>query len=217
MDGPSAKEVFAYCEANKLELTTILNTHTHWDHVGINNDLKRQGRMDNIRVFGAKKRASEVPCLTDPLEDGDIFQLGELEGKVWLTEGHINGHISFIFDEFLFCGDTMFAGGCGYLFDGPAQKMHDSLQRLSTLASDTWVCCAHEYTEDNLKFALSVEPNNQKLQDRNVSVLQIRNLGKSTLPSTIGLELETNPFLRVNSAEEFAWRREKKNKGLYKQ
>ena len=100
VDGPSAKEVFAYCEENGLILTTILNTHTHWDHVGINNDLKRQGKMDNIRVFGAKKMASEVPCLTDPLEDGDNFQLGELRGEVWLTEGHIDGHLSFIFDEF---------------------------------------------------------------------------------------------------------------------
>lgn len=216
VDGPSAKEVFAYCEAHRLTLTTILNTHTHWDHVGINNDLKRQGLMDNIRVFGSKKRYREVPCITDRLEDGDSIQLGDLKGTVWLTEGHIDGHLSFIFEDFLFCGDTMFAGGCGYLFDGPPEKMHNSLQRLSTLAEDTFVCCAHEYTEDNMEFALSIDLQNKELQARNVLVQQLRARGESTLPSTIGLEKQTNPFVRSNSWEEFAQRREEKNKGLYK-
>ena len=216
VDGPSAKEVFSYCRANGLELTTILNTHTHWDHVGINNDLKRQGKINDIRVFGSHKMAADVPGLTDPLNDGDILQLGKLQGQVWLTEGHIDGHLSFIFDEFVFCGDTMFAAGCGYLFSGPPEKMHNSLQRLAALDPDTFVCCAHEYTEDNILFALSIEPDNQALQARDVSVKERRGRGESTLPSTIGLERETNPFLRVASWQEFAHRREEKNKGRYK-
>ena len=110
----------------------------------------------------------------------------------------------------------MFAGGCGYLFDGPPEKMHHSLQRLATLAPETFVCCAHDYTEDNLAFASSVDPENTKLQERNVSVKAIRAKGESTLPSTIGLELETNPFVRVGSAEEFRTRRELKNTGAYR-
>lgn len=217
VDGPSATEALTYCKKNDLEITTILNTHTHWDHIGINMDLHKKGMMSGIQVYGPKKRASEVPFLTMPLVDGDSVSLGSLHGRVWLTEGHIDGHISYIFDEFLFCGDTLFAGGCGYLFDGPPIKMHHSLQKLASLAPETFVCCAHEYTEDNLLFALSVDPENTKLQERSLSVKETRSDGESTLPSTIGLELETNPFIRVSSAEEFASRRELKNTGAYRE
>lgn len=216
VDGPSAKEALEYCQEYDLVISVILNTHTHWDHVGINKDLHKKGMMNGVQVYGSKKRASEVPFLTMPLVDGDSVHLGPLQGKVWLTEGHIDGHLSYIFDEFLFCGDTMFAGGCGYLFDGPPEKMHHSLQRLVALPPDTFICCAHEYTEDNLAFASSVDPENTKLQERNVSVKAIRAKGESTLPSTIGLELETNPFVRVGSAEEFRTRRELKNTGAYR-
>ena len=217
VDGPSATEALTYCKKNDLEITTILNTHTHWDHIGINMDLHKKGMMSGIQVYGPKKRASEVPFLTMPLVDGDSVSLGSLHGRVWLTEGHIDGHISYIFDEFLFCGDTLFAGGCGYLFDGPPIKMHHSLQKLASLAPETFVCCAHEYTEDNLLFALSVDPENTKLQERSLSVKETRSAGESTLPSTIGMELETNPFIRVSSAEEFASRRELKNTGAYRE
>lgn len=216
VDGPSAKEALEYCQEHDLVISVILNTHTHWDHIGINNDLHKKGMMNGVQVYGSKKCASEVPFLTMPLVDGDSVHLGPLQGKVWLTEGHIDGHLSYIFEEFLFCGDTMFAGGCGYLFDRQPLKMHASLQRLAALPPETFVCCAHEYTEDNLAFAISVDPENTKLQERNVSVKAIRAKGESTLPSTIGLELETNPFVRVGSAEEFRNRRELKNTGAYR-
>ena len=201
VDGPSAKEVLAYCVSYQLELTTILNTHTHGDHVGINHDLYRLGQLDGMTIYGSALRKNDVPYITHPVNEGDCIALGPLSGMVWLTEGHIDGHISFIFEEFLFCGDTLFAGGCGYLFDGPPSKMYDSLQRMMTLPADTFVCCAHEYTLDNLNFAMSVEPNNQTLQKRWHLVQQMRANGESSLPSTIGLELETNPFLRVDSLE----------------
>jgi hydroxyacylglutathione hydrolase len=126
---------------------------------------------------------------------------GGVDGHVLLTEGHLDGHVSYIFEDVLFCGDTLFGAGCGYLFDGPPSAMHESLQRLAQLEDGTRVCCAHEYTEDNLRFAWSVEPSNSALRDRIQSTWAIRAQGKSSVPSTIGVERATNPFIRVHSAE----------------
>jgi hydroxyacylglutathione hydrolase len=117
-----------------------------------------------------------------------------------LTEGHLDGHISFVFGDVLFCGDTLFGGGCGYLFDGPPAKMYHSLERLAQLDGSTRVCCAHEYTADNLRFAWSVEPDNEELALRIRKVWSIRRDGGSTVPSTIDDERHTNPFLRQHSA-----------------
>ncbi|MEL6183784.1 MAG: hydroxyacylglutathione hydrolase C-terminal domain-containing protein, partial [Myxococcota bacterium] len=117
---------------------------------------------------------------------------------VMLTEGHIDGHVSYRVEEALFCGDTLFAGGCGYLFDGPPAKMHDSLQRLAGLPEDTLVFCAHEYTQDNLRFAWFVEPDNAALAERIRTDWARRGRGEATVPSTIGLELATNPFIRAD-------------------
>ena len=118
-----------------------------------------------------------------------------------LTEGHIDGHVSYLFDGVLFCGDTLFAGGCGYLFDGPPEKMHESLSRFAELDADTLVCCAHEYTQDNLLFAYSIEPSNTRLVERAKDVWKRRLRGESVVPSTIGEEMETNPFMRTTSTE----------------
>jgi hydroxyacylglutathione hydrolase len=201
VDGPSAKEVLDYCQQHNLTLTTILNTHTHADHIGINRDLGRQNLVQNLRIIGAAMRQDDIPFITEAVTDQDNVTIGDLTGEVWLTEGHIDGHICYLFEEFLFCGDTLFAGGCGYLFDGPPSKMHDSLQRLATLPSDTYVCCAHEYTQDNLRFAYSLEPNNDKLRERMSDIWKKRSRGESSLPSTIGIEVATNPFIRVHSPE----------------
>jgi len=199
VDGPEAQGVLDYCASQNLQLTTILNTHTHADHIGINLDLQSRGQLASMRVVGPKKRKDDVPGVNELVDEGSQIFFGESEGTVMLTEGHIDGHISYLFKEFLFCGDTLFAGGCGYLFDGPPSKMHDSLTRLSKLPKDTLVFCGHEYTEDNLKFAWSLEPNNFKLRNRIEDVLRIRKAGGCTIPSTIGTELETNPFLRSHN------------------
>lgn len=199
IDGPEAAPVLAWAEANGVKLHSILNTHTHPDHVGINHELAHSGRLDAFRVVGPARAAAGVPGLTHPVNDGDSVAIGEVQGKVWLTEGHIDGHISFIFGDVLFCGDTLFAGGCGYLFDGPARKMFDSLMRLASLPGDTKVCCAHEYTEDNLRFAWSVEPDNEVLAERIRRVWAIRAEGGTAVPSTIETERATNPFLRPGS------------------
>ncbi|MCA9557497.1 MAG: hydroxyacylglutathione hydrolase [Myxococcales bacterium] len=200
VDGPEAGPVLDYCAAHDLRPTTILNTHTHHDHIGINRDLARRGTLSDYRVVGPARAAKDVPGLTEPVDEGDTVSVGDLTLRVLRTEGHIDGHISYLTGDLLFCGDTLFAGGCGYLFDGPPAKMHDSLTRLAALPAETKVCCAHEYTEDNLQFAWSVDSQNEALADRIRHVRALRAEGKCTLPSTIGLERSTNPFLRVGTA-----------------
>jgi hydroxyacylglutathione hydrolase len=199
VDGPDAEAALAYCEARGLRLTTIWNTHTHGDHVGINHDLARRGLLEKVRVFGPAKKASDVPGLTDPMDEGSTARIGSIEARVLLTEGHIDGHVSYVVDDVVFCGDTMFGAGCGYLFDGPPEKMFQSLMRLAALDGATRVCCAHEYTQDNLRFAWSVEPDNEVLRDRIRDVWALRARGECSVPSTIELERRTNPFLRFDS------------------
>lgn len=199
VDGPDAEGTLAYCAARELRLTTILNTHTHHDHIGINRDLARRGLLASLRVVGPARAAADVPGLTEPVDEGDRVQFAGVAGRVLLTEGHIDGHVSYVFDDLLLCGDTLFGAGCGYLFDGPPAAMHASLERLAALPGETHVCCAHEYTLDNLRFAWSVEPDNAALAERIRLARELRAAGGSTIPSTIALERATNPFLRHGS------------------
>ena len=201
VDGPNADAALDFCEKHGLTLSVILNTHTHGDHIGINRDLATRGLLDTMRVYGKERSPGSVPGLTDPVDDGDVVHIGNVRGKVLLTEGHIDSHVSFLFDDVLFCGATLFGAGCGYLFDGPPSKMKRSLDRLAMLPESTRVCCAHEYTQDNLRFAWSVEPNNPALIARIQTTWRLRETGQSSVPSTIGLERETNPFLRHHSVE----------------
>lgn len=199
VDGPEAGPVLAWQEAYGIRVTTLLNTHTHADHVGINRDLSSRGLLDGVEIVGPRKVADDVPGITRPVVDGDVLQIGSAKVRVMQTEGHIDGHVSYVLDGAVFCGDTLFAGGCGYLFDGPPAKMADSLRRLAALPGDTLVCCAHEYTEDNLRFAWSVEPGNEALAERIRAVWARRAEGFGTVPSTIEEERATNPFLRTGS------------------
>jgi hydroxyacylglutathione hydrolase len=199
VDGPDAAGVLAYCAARGLRLTTILNTHTHGDHVGINRDLAERKLLAAMRVVGPARVADDVPGISERVDDGDTVTFGGVTGSVLLTEGHINGHISFVLDGVVFCGDTLFGAGCGYLFDGPPAKMHRSLERLAALPGETRVACAHEYTVDNLRFAWSVEPDNLDLARRIRETLALRADGGCSVPSTIELERRTNPFLRHGS------------------
>ncbi|MBX2814049.1 MAG: hydroxyacylglutathione hydrolase [Myxococcales bacterium] len=197
VDGPDAKEALAACARLGVRLTTILNTHTHGDHIGINTDLSE--KLETIHVIGSASRAREIPGLKQPVSDGDQFELFGTTVQVMLTEGHLNGHVSYLIDNALFCGDTLFGAGCGYLFDGPPVKMLHSLKRFANLPGNTWVFCAHEYTADNLRFAWSVEPDNQQLKERIQHTWVLRSKGEATIPSTIQLELATNPFMRTSS------------------
>jgi hydroxyacylglutathione hydrolase len=199
VDGPEYAPVHEYCQANGLSLQAILNTHTHRDHIGINRALEDEGLLHELRVVGCRTRAEDIPGLTESVDDGDTVVVGSAEALVLRTEGHIDGHLSFVFDGAVFCGDTMFTGGCGYLFDGPPAKMLRSLQRLAQLPDETWVCCGHEYTEDNLRFAWMLEPDNAALAARIREVWALRAEGRCTVPSTIAEERATNPFLRGDS------------------
>ena len=119
VDGPDAAAVLAHCEARGLRLTTLFNTHTHGDHIGVNRALAAEGLLPSMRVVGCSRVAPDVPGLTEGVDDGSTVTFGGVEGRVLLTEGHIDGHVSYVFEDVLFPGDTMFGAGCGYLFDGP--------------------------------------------------------------------------------------------------
>jgi hydroxyacylglutathione hydrolase len=202
VDGPDAEAALAWIASRGARLTTVFNTHTHGDHIGVNHDLARRGLLDGLAVIGSARAPVAIPGLTRAVGEGDAVQLGRVQGRVMLTEGHQDGHVSYVFGDVLLCGDTLFAGGCGYLFDGPPAKMFRSLMRLAQLDGRTRVCCAHEYTEDNLRFALSVEPGNTALQERVAAVAALRGRGATSLPSTIEEERATNPFLRPGSVRE---------------
>jgi hydroxyacylglutathione hydrolase len=199
VDGPDAEAVLAYTTQHGIELTTLLNTHTHGDHIGINRDLARRGLIGRLEVIGPASVANEIPGLTRGVDEGDEIEVGRCKARVLRTEGHLPGHICFLFDDVLFSGDTLFTGGCGRLFTGDFAGMFASLSRLAKLPVHTRVCCAHEYTEDNLAFALSVEPENRALKERASRVRVLRARGGCAVPSTLGEELATNPMLRWDS------------------
>lgn len=201
VDGPDASAALAFAESIGQPLVAVFNTHTHGDHIGINRDLERRSMLPNMRVVGPSKVAGQIPGLNEAVWAGDSVDFGGSRAQVLVTEGHLDGHISYSFPGVVFCGDTLFAGGCGYLFDGPPQKMFDSLQSLARLPADTLICCAHEYTQDNLRFAWSVEPGNAALRERIRRVWPRRAAGHCVVPSTLAEEIATNPFLRSDSPE----------------
>lgn len=201
VDGPEVAPLLALIAARGWHLAAIFNTHTHGDHVGINHDLARSGQLDGLRVVGRNRRPGDLPGLNEAVGEGDTVTLGPVEGRVWLTEGHFDAHVSFVFDGAVFCGDTLFSGGCGRLFDGPPAAMYRSLQRLAGLDGATRVCCGHEYTLDNLRFAWSLEPGSPALARRIAKVRSLRARGASAVPSTMAEERATNPFLRTTSLE----------------
>lgn len=179
------------------QLSDILVTHHHHDHTGGVLALKQ---ATGARVLGPAQE--EIPGCDLPLADGQHIRLLERDWQVLHVPGHTAGHIA-LFGEaddepVLFCGDTLFAAGCGRLFEGTAEQMHASLQRLARLPAQTRVYCTHEYTLSNLRFALAVEPDNPVLQQRQSEAASLRARDLPTLPSTLALELATNPFLRVS-------------------
>ena len=198
VDPGDAEPVMATLREKELNLSSILLTHHHWDHTNGVNDLKA--------AFGAKVYGPHNPKIKgidEHLQNGDTIRLSELdcEFKVIATPGHTLDHISYYGEGALFCGDTLFSGGCGRLFEGTPEMMLESLATLSHLPAETQVFCAHEYTLANLNFALTLEKNNGSLDRRFKEVTKLRDNNQITLPSTIALELATNPFLRCHSDE----------------
>jgi hydroxyacylglutathione hydrolase len=192
--------VIAELEKRGWTLTHILNTHHHWDHTGANLALKERY---GATVVGAAVDAERIPGIDVQVEEGDTYALGDVVADIYFVPGHTSGHIAYHFagEGALFCGDTLFSMGCGRLFEGTAPQMWDSLQKLMALPNDTQIFCAHEYTTANGNFALSVEPKNAALLARMDEVKTLRSADKPTIPTVLGLEKETNPFLRPMSAE----------------
>jgi len=180
------------------QLSFILNTHHHWDHVGANLALKQQ---TGCKIFAAASDRERIPGIDVGVEQGDVISLGEHQAQVVETPGHTSGHVVYYFaeDQALFCGDTLFVMGCGRLFEGTPQQMYASLQTLKALPPSTRVYCTHEYTLANATFALSVEPDNIFLQRKLLTVTQLRAANIATVPSTIAEEIATNPFFREDS------------------
>jgi len=198
VDPGAAEPVMRALEAENVELTDILVTHHHADHTGGVAFLRQ---ATQARVWGPKHEP--IPEPLTPLNDGEnIFVLG-LDWQVLFVPGHTRGHIAFFASQglespLLFCGDTLFSAGCGRLFEGTPAQMEQSLQRLTQLPDDTRVCCAHEYTLSNLRFAQVVEPDNGAMTDYLMQCQQLRAQGLPTLPSHIALERSINPFLRCH-------------------
>jgi hydroxyacylglutathione hydrolase len=200
IDPSEAQPVKAALEVRGWRLTHILNTHHHPDHTGGNAALKAEF---GAKVVGPEKDRARIPAIDVGVEEGQPFALGSHGARVLEIPAHTRAHIAFAFesDKAVFTGDTLFAMGCGRLFEGTPAMMWESLSKLMTLADSTRVYCGHEYTLNNGRFALTLEPGNTDLQARMRDVETLRASERPTIPTTIGLEKRTNPFVRPQSAE----------------
>eukprot|EP00241_Pyramimonas_parkeae_P012912 CAMPEP_0114242684 /NCGR_PEP_ID=MMETSP0058-20121206/10318_1 /TAXON_ID=36894 /ORGANISM="Pyramimonas parkeae, CCMP726" /LENGTH=301 /DNA_ID=CAMNT_0001355335 /DNA_START=45 /DNA_END=950 /DNA_ORIENTATION=- len=202
VDPAEAQPFVDILESEGLNLDFILNTHHHWDHVGGNEELKQKY---GAKIVGPLADEDRIPGIDLALKDGDVFQLGEQELIVFDTPGHTRGHIVYYMPggDSVFVGDTLFALGCGRLFEGTPAQMFDSLAKLKVLPPETKVYCAHEYTQANARFCLSRDMSDD-LITRSIQITKDRDAGIPTIPTTIGQELVTNPFLKAESVSEFA-------------
>lgn len=194
VDPAIAAPVIAKLEELGARLTAIFNTHHHWDHVDGNEDLRQV--YPEVVIYGGAGDCGRIPGQQVFLEGGDCLSFGDQTFEVLFIPGHTLAHIAYATPGHIFCGDTLFAGGCGRLREGTPAQMMASLDQLRQLPDNTQVWCSHEYTQKNLEFALTVEPDNVALQERYQGVLQRRKNNESTIPTTIALEKATNPFLR---------------------
>lgn len=200
VDPGDATPVINALQAHQLSLSAILVTHRHADHVG---GLPMLLEHFAGPVYGP--RSEPIEGVNQPVSEGASFEALGLQWQVWDTPGHTSGHVTYIAQpqeglpwprSLVFCGDTLFSAGCGRIFDGTAEQLFASLQRLGALPDETWLCPTHEYTLSNLMFASAVEPQNPRLHDARERSLHARSLGEPTLPTTVERERAINPFLR---------------------
>ncbi|MDF5716932.1 MAG: hydroxyacylglutathione hydrolase [Rhizonema sp. NSF051] len=200
VDPAEAEPVLKKLKELKAELVAIFNTHHHQDHVGGNKQLIQQ--FPHVTVYGGVEDRGRIPGQQVFLQQGDRVPFADRTGEVFFVPGHTRAHIAYYFAPQsgetgdLFCGDTLFAGGCGRLFEGTPTQMVDSLSKLRSLPDDTHVWCAHEYTLKNLQFAVTVDSDNADLHNRYDEVKARRSRGEATVPSLLGVEKLTNPFFR---------------------
>jgi len=207
VDPGDAQPVIQAIKQQQLIPVALLITHHHHDHIGGIDQLLEHY---DIPVYGPK--IATIPSVTHPLSANDTLIIDPAFPTISILDisGHTAIHIAFLFDDFLFCGDTLFGAGCGRLLGGTAEHLFHSLQKIAQLPTETKVYCAHEYTQANLRFAEAVEPDNSDIQQRILDTALLRKQNKPSLPSTLGLELATNPFLRcdqpnvIQAAESFS-------------
>lgn len=200
VDPAIAEPVLSTLKENNWQLTYILNTHHHADHVGGNRELKA---ATQCKIIGAKSDSKRIPAIDIVVQQQEIITLGKHSLEIIECSGHTLGHIAFYLAaaNALFCGDTLFSMGCGRLFEGSAEQMWQSLEQFKKLPLATQIYCAHEYSLANAKFSLSVEPNNAHLIKTIEHISQLRENKHPTVPTSLQQELATNPFLRTNSSE----------------
>lgn len=205
VDPAEAEPVLRCLESLGATLTAIFNTHHHGDHVGGNAALLRH--FPNATVYAGREDKGRIPGQTVFLQEGDQVTFAGQTAEIFFVPGHTRAHIVYYFPPMsdgemgnLFCGDTLFAGGCGRLLEGTPTQMVRSLTKLRSLPDNTWVWCAHEYTLKNLQFALTVDGENADLSARAKEVAEQRSRSQPTVPSVLGIEKKTNPFLRWDTA-----------------
>ncbi|MCE8008486.1 hydroxyacylglutathione hydrolase [Aestuariivita sp.] len=200
IDIPEAAPILDALKARGWELSHILITHHHWDHIGGVNEVL--AAYPGARVVGAKADYGRLPPLHQAVEEGDSVVIGDEVGTVIDVSGHTVGHIAYHFPETgaVFTADSLMALGCGRVFEGTKPQMWDSLSKLAALPPETLVCSGHEYTQANGRFAITIEPDNPALISRIEAIDAARAAGEPTVPSRLSLELDTNPFLRANVA-----------------
>jgi hydroxyacylglutathione hydrolase len=200
IDPSEAEPVRTRLKARGGRLTHILNTHHHFDHTGGNLPLKEEF---GAKIVGPEKDRERIPGIDIGVDERAPWQFGPHQVTVLEIPAHTRAHIAFVFadSDAAFTGDTLFAMGCGRLFEGTPEMMWTAMRKLMTLSDRTRIYCGHEYTLSNGKFALTMEPGNADLQARMKDVVALRDKGEPTIPSTIGLEKRTNPFMRPNSPE----------------
>ena len=201
IDAPDAAPILKACEEKGWELTDILITHHHGDHTQGIEGLK--ARYPAARIVGPAKEADKIGALDETLSEGDSTRVGTLEARIIEVPGHTAGHIAFHFaeEDLLFAGDTLFALGCGRPFEAPPAVLYHSLMKLAALPGSTRVYCGHEYTQSNARFAVGIDGDNELLRERAKEIERLREEKAFTLPTTIALELATNPFLRAEEPE----------------
>ncbi|QLC22624.1 hydroxyacylglutathione hydrolase [Parasphingopyxis sp. CP4] len=210
VDPAVADPVLAEANARGWQITQIWNTHWHPDHTGGNEAIKA---ATGCTITGPEAEQARIPTLDVMVKEGDTVALGPVVADVIDVPAHTAGHIAYHLpsEQAAFVGDTLFAMGCGRLFEGTAEQMYANMRKLEGLPDETKVYCAHEYTEANGRYAVTAEPDNQALAERMDQVLAMRAKGEATVPTTIGDERATNPFMRARSADELAARRAAKD------
>ena len=200
VDCAEAEPVVRTARAHGVQLVAILPTHHHLDHVGGNEDLLK---LLPLEVYGYAGQAQRIPGCTREVHEGETIRIGNLTARIIFIPAHTTGHIAYYFEgeQAVFTGDTLFAGGCGRLFEGDAAMMRQSLAKLLALPDETQVYFGHEYTEKNLRFALTLEPGNAALCAKHAWAVEQGRQQQPTTPTTIGSERDTNPFFRWNSPE----------------